>query len=248
MTRSVFTHNMTQPSMVTSVSTGTRAGEGAEYASVSNATNSTFAKVQSTSAGSGKRHTEASGAQAWDATTYHGLLIILKDPNAPVAASCAAVEECLALNKDNLRGFFEQCFAPLMATVFGYDQTYPGRGGWVNRVAFEVQAGRAGRGGVAKSPGGTPPGSGQVAAGRHGVSSSSDVVALRRLFAPKGRLFMAMSIPWDGDGVAIENKNPLSDQYGQVERWEGGMDDVQWWMALILVLSALWILNKLFRG
>ena len=148
MTRSVFTHNMTQPSMVTSVSTGTRAGEGAEYASVSNATNSTFAKVQSTSAGSGKRHTEASGAQAWDATTYHGLLIILKDPNAPVAASCAAVEECLALNKDNLRGFFEQCFAPLMATVFGYDQTYPGRGGWVNRVAFEVQAGRAGRGGV----------------------------------------------------------------------------------------------------
>lgn len=191
MTRSAFTHNTTQPSMATSASAGTRAGEGTEYASVSNTPNLTFAKGQAASSGSGKRHTGLSGAQAWDATTYHGLLAILKEPNAPIAASCAAVEECLALNKDNLRGFFEQCFAPLMANVFGYDQTYLGRGGWVNQVAFEVQKGRAGRSGVAKSPDGTP-GSGQGASGRHGASSSNDVQALRRLFAPKGRLFMAM--------------------------------------------------------
>eukprot|EP00889_Picochlorum_renovo_P002186 jgi/Picre1/29216/NNA_004608.t1 len=45
--------------------------------------------------------------QSWDATTYHGLLAILEDSRAPIAASCAAVEECLSLNKDNLRGFFE---------------------------------------------------------------------------------------------------------------------------------------------
>jgi hypothetical protein len=55
-------------------------------------------------------------------------------------------------------------------------------------------------------------------------------------------------VQWDSDGVTLENQNPLSDEYGQVERWEGGMDSVQWWMALILVVTALWILNKLFRG
>lgn len=174
-----------------SASAGVGAGGGTEYASASNATNATFAKGQAASSGSDKRRTDLSGAQAWDATTYHGLLAILKEPNAPIAASCAAVEECLALNKDNLRGFFEQCFAPLMANVFGYDQTYLGRGGWVNRVAFEVQAGRGGRSGVAKSPGATT-GSGQGGTGRHVGSASNDVLALRRLFAPKGRLFMAM--------------------------------------------------------
>ena len=53
-------------------------------------------------------------------------------------------------------------------------------------------------------------------------------------------------VQWDSDGVVIENKNPLSDQYGQVERWEGGMDDVQFWMALVLVVVALWILKQFF--
>ena len=55
-------------------------------------------------------------------------------------------------------------------------------------------------------------------------------------------------VQWDSDGVTLENQNPLSDEYGQVERWEGGMDSVQWWMALILVVTALWIVRKLFRG
>ena len=55
-------------------------------------------------------------------------------------------------------------------------------------------------------------------------------------------------VQWDSDGVTLENQNPLSDEYGQVERWEGGMYSVQWWMALILVVTAMWILNKLFRG
>lgn len=55
-------------------------------------------------------------------------------------------------------------------------------------------------------------------------------------------------VQWDSDGVTLENKNALSDEYGQVERWEGGMDSVQWWMALILVVTALWIVRKLFRG
>ena len=53
-------------------------------------------------------------------------------------------------------------------------------------------------------------------------------------------------VQWDSDGVVIENKNPLSDEYGQVERWEGGMDDVQFWMALVLIVAALWILRQFF--
>ena len=55
-------------------------------------------------------------------------------------------------------------------------------------------------------------------------------------------------VQWDSDGVALENRNPNSAQYGQIERWEGGMDSVQWWMALILVLSALWVVRKLVKG
>jgi len=46
--------------------------------------------------------------------------------------------------------------------------------------------------------------------------------------------------------VVIENKNPLSDQCGQLERWEGGMDDVQFWMALVLIVVVLWILKQFF--
>ena len=46
--------------------------------------------------------------------------------------------------------------------------------------------------------------------------------------------------------MAIENKNPLSDEYGQVEHWEGGMDDVQFWMALVLVVAVLWIVKQFF--
>jgi len=53
-------------------------------------------------------------------------------------------------------------------------------------------------------------------------------------------------VQWDSDGVAIENKNPLSDEYGQVEHWEGGMDDVQFWMALVLVVAVLWIVKQFF--
>ena len=55
-------------------------------------------------------------------------------------------------------------------------------------------------------------------------------------------------VQWDSDGVALQNRNPNSAQYGQTERWEGGMDSVQWWMALILVLTALWVARKLLKG
>eukprot|EP00890_Picochlorum_soloecismus_P003362 jgi/Picsp_1/4026/NSC_01538-R1_---NA--- len=39
------------------------------------------------------------GTRAWEATTWKGLVTILEDGRAPVEASCAAVEECLAVNK-----------------------------------------------------------------------------------------------------------------------------------------------------
>lgn len=191
MSSSVFTHSTAYPSATVGASGAARDGEGADYTvELSNASKSSF-KGQTSTAGGGTRHAGLSGTQAWDATTYHGLLAILKDPKAPIAASCAAVEECLALNKDNLRGFFEQCFAPLMANVFGYDQMYPGQGGWVNRVAFEVDPGRGGRGGTAKSPSAAL-GAGDGTTNRPGNGARNDVLALRRLFAPKGRLFMAM--------------------------------------------------------
>ena len=129
--------------------------------------------------------------QPWDAATYHGLLAILKDPNASIAASCAAVEECLTINKDNLRGFFETCFAPLIGNVFGFDERYPGQGGWVNQVVCDLGGSSASSGSVASRT--------RSAAGASVTQSPSantqaqkDVVALRKLFAPKGRLFMAM--------------------------------------------------------
>jgi hypothetical protein len=42
--------------------------------------------------------------------------------------------------------------------------------------------------------------------------------------------------------------SPLSDQYGQVVRWEGGMDDVQFWMAFVLTVVALWFLKQFLHG
>ena len=51
-------------------------------------------------------------------------------------------------------------------------------------------------------------------------------------------------VKWDGDFVALETHNSRSDQFGQIERWEGGMDSVQWWMALILILTFLWLVRK----
>jgi hypothetical protein len=151
--------------------------------------------------------------QAWDASTYHGLLAILKDPSASIAASCAAVEECLTINKDNLRGFFETCFAPLIGNVFGFDERDSGQGGWVNRVVFEVGGGPAtGSARPTSTAGaGAPPQSSSSSSSYYQYHTSSpanpsqqyhtsslssqaqkDVVALRKLFAPKGRLFMAM--------------------------------------------------------
>lgn len=123
--------------------------------------------------------------QQWDASTYAGLLSILEDSRAPIAASCAAVEECLTVNKDNLRGFFEQCFAPLVAKIFGYSMSAPGQGGWLQQVWFGGQRDKmrgSGSKGIPNNDSGstTKP------------QAQNDALALRRLLAPKGRLFMAM--------------------------------------------------------
>lgn len=57
-----------------------------------------------------------------------------------------------------------------------------------------------------------------------------------------------ITLDWDSDGVVIENKNPLSERFGEFERWEGGMDSVQFWMALILLVCLLWFVKKVIRG
>lgn len=124
--------------------------------------------------------------QQWDSSTYAGLLNILENSRAPISASCTAVEECLNVNKDNLRGFFEQCFAPLVANIFGYSMNAPGQGGWLYQVGHDMH--------VDKSSVHASKGLGKDSTS---VSSSksravNDVVALRRLLAPKGKLFMAM--------------------------------------------------------
>jgi|GEM_PF-834587 hypothetical protein len=54
-------------------------------------------------------------------------------------------------------------------------------------------------------------------------------------------------LDWDSDGVVIENKNPLSERYGEFERWDGGMDSVQFWTALIFLSGLLWFLKKILR-
>lgn len=134
--------------------------------------------------------------QSWDATTYHGLLAILEDSRAPIAASCAAVEECLSLNKDNLRGFFEECFAPLVAKIFGYSGGGYG-GGWLTQVSWS-STGSRGDDGFRKDhlrkgllmKGGKDHG-GSVKKGGSSLEMS-DAAALRRLLSPQGKLFMAM--------------------------------------------------------
>ena len=123
--------------------------------------------------------------QQWDLSTYSGLLNILEDSRAPIAASCAAVEECLSLNKDNLRGFFEQCFAPLVANIFGYSMNAPGQGGWLHQVWFDKQSEKSS---AMASKGLSKDGSSAGSKPR----AAHDVVALRRLLSPKGKLFMAM--------------------------------------------------------
>ena len=140
--------------------------------------------------------------QSWDATTYHGLLAILEDSRAPIAASCAAVEECLSLNKDNLRGFFEECFAPLVAKIFGYSGGGYG-GGWLSQVSWSPAGSRRDEG-VRKEQikkgllmnGGKDGGSVK----KGGSSEMSDAAALRRLLSPQGKLFMAMYNA-DSDGT-----------------------------------------------
>ncbi len=133
----------------------------------------------------GRRTQQQPQQQQWDSSTYSGLLNILEDSRAPIAASCAAVEECLSLNKDNLRGFFEQCFAPLVANIFGYSMNAPGQGGWLHQVSFDKKSDIS-RG--ASSKGLTKDASSSGSKTR----ATNDVVALRRLLAPKGKLFMAM--------------------------------------------------------
>ena len=54
-----------------------------------------------------------------------------------------------------------------------------------------------------------------------------------------------MEISWEGGEFMIENRNPLSEKFGEFESWSGGMDDVQFWMALVLVVLVGWILRIL---
>ncbi|KAK9815560.1 hypothetical protein WJX72_005838 [[Myrmecia] bisecta] len=57
--------------------------------------------------------------RGWD--TFAGLNAILEGQKLPIAKACQAVEGCLDVNRDNLRGFFEQCFSLLLKQIFGYD-------------------------------------------------------------------------------------------------------------------------------
>ena len=54
-----------------------------------------------------------------------------------------------------------------------------------------------------------------------------------------------MNISWAGGEIMIENRNPLSEKFGEFECWSGGMDDVQFWMALVLVALVGWLLRIL---
>ncbi|GBF95518.1 hypothetical protein Rsub_07868 [Raphidocelis subcapitata] len=71
----------------------------------------------------------------WDGASFGAVLKQLDGPHtAPgsIRAACIAVEECIAANKDNLRGFFELCFPALLKRIFGYDD---GETSWLNAAA-----------------------------------------------------------------------------------------------------------------
>jgi hypothetical protein len=48
-----------------------------------------------------------------------------------IKKACILVDEAIAQNKDNLRGFFEKCFPTLLRRVFGYDDF---EASWLNLV------------------------------------------------------------------------------------------------------------------
>ena len=144
-------------------------------------------------------------SQNFDASTFQGLLGILESPGGAysIASSCAAVEECLRTNKDNLRGFFEHCFAPLVAKIFGYTGTYSysgSQGGWLNSVTYTP--GREDDAGLHFGKGGVSIGKSSISyqqGGSHDVQKleqkrrkNDDAIALRRLLSPQGCLFAAM--------------------------------------------------------
>mmetsp|Transcript_41324 Transcript_41324/g.105667 ORF Transcript_41324/g.105667 Transcript_41324/m.105667 type:complete len:767 (+) Transcript_41324:319-2619(+) len=70
-----------------------------------------------------------------DVETLLGLNQLLES-REPVAKACAAVQTCLAANRDNLRGFFEQCFPLLLTKIFGYG------GGSLSWLAAVAQPGK----------------------------------------------------------------------------------------------------------
>jgi hypothetical protein len=68
----------------------------------------------------------------WDSLKL--LTRVLESPhNIPgsIAKACYETQSCLAHNKDNLRGFFEQCFPVLLKRAFGYDDF---EASWLNMV------------------------------------------------------------------------------------------------------------------
>jgi len=84
----------------------------------------------------GKMNNRRTGAAAMgvggrDVETLAGLNQLLESRD-PVAKACAGVQTCLGANKDNLRGFFEQCFPLLLTKIFGYGG---GSVSWLSAVA-----------------------------------------------------------------------------------------------------------------
>ncbi|BDA48624.1 hypothetical protein COCOBI_12-3050 [Coccomyxa sp. Obi] len=61
--------------------------------------------------------------------TFAGLNQAL-DGRWAIRKKCQAVELCLDANRDNYRGFFEQCFSQLLKQIFGYDGS-----SWLDQVA-----------------------------------------------------------------------------------------------------------------
>ncbi|KAK9861773.1 hypothetical protein WJX84_002738 [Apatococcus fuscideae] len=55
-------------------------------------------------------------------TSITGLLGLLEGQlKITIAQACQAIDSCLDANRDNLRGFFVQCFPALLKQLFGYD-------------------------------------------------------------------------------------------------------------------------------
>ncbi|CAK0739108.1 hypothetical protein CVIRNUC_001137 [Coccomyxa viridis] len=53
--------------------------------------------------------------------SFSSLVASLESGKLSVQKACQEIEACLLTNRDNHRGFFEQCFAHILKHIFGYD-------------------------------------------------------------------------------------------------------------------------------